>query len=334
MSINLFTIGCSVTPPHDAVRTVPGKGSPLAPLSDINRMLLSTTTQSSSAAARTYQIGPEDMLQITILNIPKPEGRRSVTPRTMDVRVSQQGAITLPLVGEISVQDMTIATVEQKLRGFYERYIHQPEIRVLVTEYRSQRVAVVGAVLKPGVFELSGPKTVIDLLALAGGLSTNAGGQVHLHRDDPAGRTSYVVDLHALTKGYGEDLSALTLPVKAGDVLTVPEAGTFFVDGAVRRPGSYPLTRRYTVAEALVTAGGVDRELANMSGVMLFRNRGDANPKSIPVDLDEILSGRAPDPEIHAEDVIVVPISTPKYLVRRFLGVIVTGVSLDRVMPY
>jgi polysaccharide export outer membrane protein len=118
-------------------------------------------------------------------------------------------------------------------------------------------------------------------------------------------------------------------------VITVPEAGTFFVDGAVLKPGSYPLTRPYTVSQALVTAGGVNRELAKTSDITLYRQRGSAGVESIALNLGEIVSGKQPDPQVGAEDVIVVPISAPKYLVRRFLGVLVSGFSIERLaLPY
>jgi polysaccharide export outer membrane protein len=228
-----------------------------------------------------------------------------------------------------------ISEAEHKLQGLYDRYLQDPQIGVHVLEYRSQRVAVVGAVQNPGVFELSGPKTVVDLLATARGLNGTASSQIHLYRQTPEGRTSYVIDLLTLTKGIGSNVGVLTLPVQNGDVITVPEAGSFFVDGAVRRPGSFPLTRPYTVSQALVLAGGVDREIAKTSGITLFRRRAGAEPENVSLNLSDILSGEAQDPVVGAEDVIVVPISAPKYVVRRFLGVLVSGFSLERaVMPY
>lgn len=329
--IVLLTTSCAATPPsHTELAPRPDAAAPSS-LDEINRALVSAALQ-TSPDIRAYRLGPEDMIRITIFNIPQEEGAKGVTPRTMDARVSHQGNITLPLLGEIPVQGLTILEVEQKLHGLYEKYIHSPEIGVLVTEYRSQRVAVVGAVVSPGVFELTGPKTLLDLLAMAKGLNNNASSQVHLYRQMPEGRTSYVIDLFTLTRGVGNDLAVLTLLVQAGDVISIPEAGTFFVDGAVRNPGSYPLHRSYTVSQALITAGGVDRELAKTSDITLYRHRGAAETESIPLDLNEIISGKAPDPQIAAEDVIVVPMSTPKWIVRRFLGVLVSGVSIDRFL--
>jgi len=122
------------------------------------------------------------------------------------------------------------------------------------------------------------------------------------------------------------------LLVQGGDVINVPKAGMFFVDGAVRKPGSYPLDRPYTLTQALAVAGGADIELAKFSNIAIFRRRGPAESETIPINLDEIQAGRGIDPRIEAEDVIVVPMSTAKYLVRRFVGSIVSGFSLGQIM--
>jgi polysaccharide biosynthesis/export protein len=329
----LLGASCATAPTRDLPSSPPLHPVASSSLGDLNSVLATVTAQ-HNIDVRSYRLGPEDMVRITIFSIPESEGTKGVTPRVMEARISHQGAITLPLLGEIQVQGLTISEVEQKLQGLYDKYLQNPQIGVLVTEYRSHRVAVVGAVKSPGVFELSGPKTVIDLLAMSQGLSGNASTQVHLYRQSSEGRTSYVIDLLTLTKGVGNDVGVLALPVQSGDVIAVPEAGSFFVDGAVGRPGSYPLNRSYTVSQALVTAGGVNREIAKTSAITLFRRRGGTEVESVSLDLSDILSGAAQDPIVGAEDVIVVPISAPKYVVRRFLGVLVSGFSLERAVMY
>lgn len=329
----LLSTSCSTMPARDLPPASAPPPAASASLGDLNQLLAAVTAR-HSPDVRSYRLGPEDLIRVTIFTIPESEGARGVTPRVMEARISHLGAITLPLLGEIPVQGLTISEAEHKLQGLYDRYIQHPQIGVHVSEYRSQRVAVVGAVQNPGVFELSGPKTVVDVLAIAKGLGGNASSQIQLYRQTPEGRTSYVIDLLTLTKGIGSDVGVLTLPVQSGDVITVPEAGSFFVDGAVRRPGSFPLTRPYTVSQALVMAGGVDRELAKTSAITLFRRRAGAEPENVSLNLSDILSGEAQDPAVGAEDVIVVPISAPKYLVRRFLGVLVSGFSLERAVMY
>ena len=115
------------------------------------------------------------------------------------------------------------------------------------------------------------------------------------------------------------------MPVEAGDVINVPLAGMFFVDGAVGRPGSFALSRPYTLTQALAMAGGVNDNIAKYSDVSILRRRNGLEAEKISVDLKEIQAAKASDPWIEAEDVVVVPISTAKWFVERFIGRIGLG---------
>jgi polysaccharide export outer membrane protein len=339
--VMVIALGCgSVPPPAQIANQKNTKDTPVASASssaanEINKSLSFLASQSTSSPAD-YRIGPEDLVQVTIYNIPEQDAR--VTPRTVILRVSQQGVIVVPLVGEMTVKGMTTAALESELRKRYTKYIRNPQVGVLITEYR-QRVSVMGAVQKPAVFELTGPKSVIDMLAMAGGVTEKAGNQVHVYRQDSEGRRqSAVIDLMVLANGAGASMVAanvdasqaavVNMPVQGGDVINVPHAGTFFVDGAVRKPGSYPLGRQYTLTQALATAGGVDPELADYSAISIFRRRGPAKVETIPVNLSAITQGGAADPQLEADDVVLVPMSSVKYFVKRFVGSIISGVSL------
>jgi polysaccharide export outer membrane protein len=96
----------------------------------------------------------------------------------------------------------------------------------------------------------------------------------------------------------------------------------FFVDGAIGNPGSYPLSRPYTLTQALAVAGGVKPTLADYSGITIFRRRDGADAERLAFNLNNILANTAPDPSVQADDVIVVPMSTGKYIVERFIGAI------------
>ncbi len=326
-SIVILLGSCGTT----SLQTDPAKNpkykAPEPNASEINQTI-ATLAMSMGSAATDYQIGPEDLVQITMYNVPDGEGR--ATPRTLSVRVSHEGKISLPLLGEISVSGLTISGLEKDLATRYAKYIRNPQVGVLIAEYR-QRVSVIGAVQKSAVFELTGPKTVIDMLAMAGGVTDRAGTQVHIYRQGPKGRESYVIDLMVLASNASlitaDNAGLITMPVRAGDVINVPLAGTFFVDGAVRRAGPYPLGRRYSLTQALATAGGVDPEL-NASDVTIFRRKGTSGMEQIAVDLDAVTAGTAPDLQIEADDVILVPLSGAKYFVKRFIGTIVSGISV------
>jgi polysaccharide export outer membrane protein len=317
----LCGVGCAAAPqsrvsPPATVATSPA-------INEINNALASAALQVPAASAD-YRLGPEDVLQITLFNVPPAEA--SVTPRTTEVRIDQQGKITLPLLGDIVAGGLTTAALEQLLQQRYNEYLHNPQVGVQVKDYRSQQVSVMGAVGQPGVFQLTGPRTLADLLSIAGGIDEKAGGQVHIYRQGPEGRQTHVVDLLALANNPG----LVNMPVQASDVINVPRAGMFFVDGAVKNPGSFALSRPYTLSQALAMAGGVVDALAKYDDISILRRQNAREAERISVDLKKIQAARAPDPLIEPEDVIVVPISTGKWFVERFIG----RIGLGGIGPY
>lgn len=325
-SVVLLGAGCAAAPPQGSQILRPEDATPSPALAELNNTL-AATAQQVPASTTDYRLGPEDLLEITLFSVPEAEA--GVTPRRMEARVSEQGVITLPLLGDIPATGVTTAALEQTLQERYAPYLRRPEVGVVVKEYHSQRISVIGAVQNPGVFALSGPQTLIDLLAQAGGVRQDAGSQVHIYRREPAGRQSYVIDLYALSSN-GESAN---LPVQAGDVINVPKAGMFFVDGAVQKPGAQDLDRPFTLSQAIASAGGVDRELASTSDVTILRRRGPGEVETLLANLDEIRAGKGVDPQIEAEDVIIVPTSTAKFLVKRFIsGSLISGFSLSHFL--
>ena len=290
------------------------QGQPANPTAaEVNRGL-ATLAQTTTPSSADYQIGPEDLLQITLYNV----DADTRTPRVVNLRVSNQGLISLPLIGEIKVSGLTPSGLEKELQKRYEKYIYNPQVAVLVSDYK-QQVSVMGAVLRPGSLPLTGPKTVIDILGIAGGVTDRAGTQVHIYRQGPNGRETYVIDLLVLASNASlineNNATLITMPLQGGDIINVPPAGMFFVQGAVKSPGSFPLGRRYSLTQALATAGGVDPDL-NAPDITIFRGKG----QPVTVDLQGILAGSVSDPPIEADDVIVVPINSLKYVYHKVLG--------------
>jgi len=122
--------------------------------------------------------------------------------------------------------------------------------------------------------------------------------------------------------------ASVNMLLQPGDVINVPQSGMFFVDGAVGKRGSYPLGRSYTLTQAIATAGGMDPELADYSGITINRRVNPEKLEVIPVDWDAVISGRAVDPLIQPDDVVLVPMSGFKYFVKRFVGTIISGPSI------
>ena len=293
---------------------------------DINRSIAAAAMLQGSPASTDYQIGPEDLLEITLFNIPETAG----TPRSVTVRVTHRGQISLPLLGEVDVKGMTVSALEKRLREGFDRYIYNPQVGILIKEFR-QKVSIIGAVLRPGVVELTGPKSVIEVLAIAGGVSEKAGGQVHIYRGQGTERETHVIDLAILANGTGlinaSNAGMINMRVQPGDMINVPESGMFFVDGAIRKPGSYPLGRQYSLTQAIATAGGVDPELYS-SDISIFRRKGPGQVETLAYNLDNIMAGTATDPLIQPDDVIMLPVSTAKFIVKRFVGTLLGGISI------
>lgn len=326
--------GCTLGPAPALPTNLGATANIQPPQNQINQIIASAALNDSRPLVQDYRLGPEDMISITVFNVAAGEGG-GLTPREVTLRVSQQGIVTVPLLGEVKVVGLTPSALEKMLRDRYDKFIYNPEIGVAVREFRSQRVSLIGAVNRAGVFDLTGPKTLIDVLALAGGVNPRAGNQVHVYRQTQEGRRSYVIDLFALASSLGlineqtAGVDVLNIVVQAGDIINVPEAGTFYVDGAVRRAGSFALGRRYTVNQAITLAGGLDIDLADFGGITLYRAVG-GEMKQIPINLNAIRNGTETDLPLQADDFLFVPISGIKWAWNFFIK----NVGVPNPYPY
>ena len=198
----------------------------------------------SQPASGEYAIGPGDLLRINVYGYPD---------MTADVRVDEAGNITYAFVGEVPVGGESARNVEALLakRLADGGFIRSPQLSVLVADFRSQKVAVMGQVAKPGQYPLRKSSTVMDLLAEAGGVITG------MSADDAtllrADGSKTPVDLFALFEGSPEQ----NLSVRAGDTIYVPRASQFYIYGEVQRPGAYRLERKMTVSQAISAGGGL-----------------------------------------------------------------------------
>jgi polysaccharide export outer membrane protein len=185
--------------------------------------------------------------------------------------VGARGFITLPLVGPVEVNGLTPREAEQKIEDLYrqKRLIKDPHINIFVQEQQGAKITVMGAVKKPGTYDYPARRHLMDVLAVAEGLSDQAGKVVQIRRTDSAsGKPStFVVDMDAMVK-LGQ--SELNIEIQRGDVIYVPDAGMVLVDGAVRTPGNYPIKRNMIVSEAILAAGGF-MTIADRGKVKLVR---------------------------------------------------------------
>jgi len=128
----------------------------------MNEKILMSVLSSKRDLYRDYKIGPEDLLEISVFEDEK---------LNKTLRVSFQGNINLPLLGVLKVKGLTASELEREIRDLLaEKYFQDPHVSVFIKEYRNQRISIIGAIEKPGVYEVSGQKTILDMLAISGGL--------------------------------------------------------------------------------------------------------------------------------------------------------------------
>jgi polysaccharide export outer membrane protein len=187
-------------------------------------------------------------------------------------------------LGAVSVKGLSAREAEEKIENLYRAdYIKDPHLSIFVEEHFSRRVTLMGQFRNPGTYDYLSKQRLLDVMALGGGLSDKAGRVIQIRRygGSAEGQNVFIVDLDQLIKG---GKSELNIEINSSDVLFVPEAGTFFVDGAVRRPGSYYIKHKTTIQEAFLEAGGL-APYANKKHATLIRYMEDGNRQMIKLDL-------------------------------------------------
>jgi len=271
-----FLSGCTTsreinTAIVDRYAAAPGKNDEITRL---NEQLFAASNMNVDPSD--YILGAGDLLQITVFE---------ANNLNTTVRVSSRGYVTLPLLGQVQLKGLTAREAEIKIETlFRSKYIKDPHVSVFVEEHFSQRVTLVGQLKNPGTYDYLSKQRLLDVMALAGGLSEKAGRtvQIRRHGSTPGEPNMLVVDLHRLIK---EGRMELNIEINGGDIIIVPEAGYFFVDGAIRRPGSYPIRDNIVISEALLTAGGI-APYALKDSFVLIRNFEDSGRKIIELEFN------------------------------------------------
>lgn len=269
-----------------------------------------------------YRIGPYDLLDIGVFEAP--ELNRSV-------RVSAGGGISLPLLALVRAAGLTPQELEMVLQELLRRrYMKDPHVSVFVREMESHPVSVFGAVAKPGVYQIRGTRTLIEVLSLAQGLAEDAGDTVLVMRarprepeaagDGPGGEAEGAAESDA------DDTVSLSLkdllqsgddrhnvPVYPGDIVKVSRAGIVYVVGDVKKPGGFVLrnNENISVLQALALAEGLNRTAARKQ-TRIIRTDSEGWRSEIGVNLDKILAGKSADPFLQPNDIVFVPNSAAR----------------------
>ena len=263
------------TAPEDIEKSVVSSGSERT--EKINSHIFASANLSADRSD--YLLGPGDLLEIKVLEADK---------LNTTVRVSSRGEVSLPLLGEINLKGKSASEAETLIENAYkESYIKDPHVSIYVKEHYSQRVTLVGQVKNPGNYDYPSKQRLLDAIALAGGLSDKAGYTVQIRRlsdgDKVAGsQQTVLVDLDELINEGREELN---IEINGGDIIFVSEAGSYYVDGAVRNPGQYYIKHVLSINQALLAAGGL-APYANRDKLILVR-KTDTGRKEILIDMEK-----------------------------------------------
>jgi polysaccharide biosynthesis/export protein len=256
------------------------------------------------ARAQEYIIGPGDVLNIAVWGHPD---------LSRDYAVDPDGYAPFPLINRVKAGGLTtrqVAAVLVDLLG--KDYLVNPQVIVTVKEYLSQKVTILGEMARPGVFYLTGPTSLVDLLSRAGWLSRGAGKQILLVRDHPptgpGGSGTTTIQRLNIDKIQAGN-AAENVPIQAGDTVFVVsrDDNSFFVFGEVKKPGSYPLDKETNILEGITIAGGFT-EKASPSRTRVIRV-GATGQQVLEIDMNDIIKRGQRDKAVRlqANDVVVVP---------------------------
>lgn len=199
------------------------------------------------AGAADVQLGAGDVLKISVYGNPD---------LALETRVSEAGEITFPLVGNVAMGGLSVSAAEKKLGGLLESggYLRKAQVNIIVTQLQSQQVSVLGQVNRPGRYPIEGKRSLMDMLAMAGGVGADGGDTVSLIRKRNGKTTREIIDIVDMVRSA--DLNR-DLDVAGNDVIFVERAPRFYIYGEVQRPGAFRLERSMTVLQALSVGGGL-----------------------------------------------------------------------------
>jgi polysaccharide export outer membrane protein len=256
--------------------------------------------QGREADSERIRIGPGDLLTINVFDVPE---------LNQVIRISEKGDGVLILLGPVHLGSMTTEEAQTLIenRLLKGHYVLDPHVSILIQEYGTQGVSVLGEVKNPGTYPVLGARTLLDVIARAGGTTPLAARQATIKR-----RTGEHEILQASLANDPGELLAGNVLLQPGDTVFVPKAGIVYVLGNVGRPGGFVMQNdgRITLLQAIALALGVNRTAAQSRIRILHKTSSGFDEASI--NLKRIVQGKAPDLALKPEDIVYVPSSTAK----------------------
>ncbi len=252
----------------------------------------------ASSRPPAIDVGPGDLLDIVVFDTPELSGH---------VRVTQDGFANLPVVGRVDLNGLSADQAARKLEDEFRQrnLLIEPHVTVFIVEYASQGATVTGEIRQPGIYPTLGKRRLLDMIAIAGGLSPTAGKTVSIiSRDDPA--HPLTVPLQANAANLGDQQNP---QIRPGDTVVVAKAGVVYILGDVSKPGGFLVDNndRLSTAQALSLAGGPNKT-ASLSKTRLIR-KVDGGREEFMLDLAKLLKGEQADLKLNDGDIIWVPSS-------------------------
>ena len=290
-------------------------------------------------AVSEYILGAGDQISLHIVDLDDISDK--------PIRIDPNGFIDLALVGRVEAGGLTIEQLREQLRTKFTKYIDSPQIAINLVDNQSRSVSVIGSVNNPGVHTLQGPRRLIEVISMAGGVKPDAGSRVILTRQarwgelplaqakmDPS--NTYSTATLSVEGLLGATTPAENILIDPGDVISIPKADVVYVLGTVKKAGGFPLASKDSMSllQTLAMAEGLDHDAAaGKARILRPPPGGDGKVKEIPVDIIKIESGKEPDVPLYANDVLYVPNSYVKAGVKRTAEAILqvaTGVVIYR----
>jgi polysaccharide export outer membrane protein len=260
-------------------------------------------TDGSHSATVTDQsaitIGPGDLFDLTVFDVPE---------LVLKVRVDSSGEVSLPLLGDLKLAGMTVRDSQRLIaRELVARQlVRDPQVSLFIEEFATQGITVYGEVNTPGVYPLMGPHRLYDAISMAGGLTMKAGRTVTIlhagHRDHP----------EVITLSNETSIGRADVRIYPGDTIIVSKTGVVYVLGEVNKPGAFLLENNTSMSllKATALAGGTTK-VASLKNALILKE-SPQGPVETKVSLDKISHAKAEDLQLHAEDILFVPLSNLK----------------------
>ena len=232
----------------------------------------------NAAQAQEITLGAGDVVKVTVYGSPD---------LALETRISEAGSLTFPLLGEVKVGGLAVAAAEKKISGLLESggFLRKAQVNILVTLLQSQQVSVLGLVNRPGRYPLESKRGLLDMLALAGGISVEGADSVTLIRKRDGKASREVVDVVDMVRSG--DLQR-DFALSGGDIVYVERSPRFYIYGEVQRPGPFRLERAMTVIQALSTGGGLTPR-GTERGIRIKRRGADGVLQTLDAKHDDLV---------------------------------------------